>query len=317
MAGNITKRVYCKRTIYADTSDKATLQAKLEDALMSLKKIGKRKESLGEDGRYIRSIIYNRPYKNMIFGILAGYERGTHQLTVAEDDDAEILTVSQVAPPKNEDDKRQEFLEGLCYFGIAGNHVIVAPSRALGVYPLENHLNWILHKAGKLGVRNSIALADHIAQATRDRIRTAHAKEIEIGTPFIDTEEIKQEEDKSYTFGGLGLDMLRQVLPGLDKMKLVDAVDGNIEVKLKIRFVRSTTQKAHRLLDNIALAMRNVDEDDVVINLVGGGKVKGKELKVSAPFSVPARDGIPNPDILFEKMQKWLVQQLDNKTIEP
>jgi hypothetical protein len=98
---------------------------------------------------------------------------------------------------------------------------------------------------------------------------------------------------------------------------LSDAVDGNIEVSLKIRYKRTTTEKAHKVLDNIALAVRNLDEDDVKLTLAGGGTVKGDELKLSAPISIQARDGIPNPDELFEKMREWLLQQIENQIIEP
>jgi hypothetical protein len=115
------------------------------------------------------------------------------------------------------------------------------------------------------------------------------------------------------------MDVLRKVL-GTDKvnnMRLADAIDGNIEVTLKIRYKRTTTDKAHKLLDNIALAVRNLDEDEVKLTLASGGTVKGNELKLFAPISIQAQDGIPNPDELFEKMRNWLIQQIENKIIEP
>lgn len=306
-------------------NDNGSLQAKFSEALSKLKKVGARKEILGNDSSYVRAIIYHRSYANMLFGILASYERGTHQLTVADDDDAEMLTVEQVAPPKNDDNKRQEFLEGVCYFGIAKNHVVLVPSRALGAKPLEHHANWMLAKAGLLASSNRVGLSDQITQATRERIRASHVKEVEIGAPLLDTQElevqphVKGRTVAAFEYGGLGIDILRQVL-GVDKvnkMRLADAIDGNIEVTLKIRYKRSTTEKAHKLLDNIALAVRNMDEDEVKLKLAGGGTVKGSELKLSAPLSIQARDGIPNPDELFQKMREWLIQQIENQIIEP
>jgi hypothetical protein len=305
--------------------DKQPLQAKLGESLSKLKKVGARKEILGNDGSYVRAVIYHRVYANMLFGILASYERGTHQLTVADDDDAEMLSVEQVAPPKNDENKRQEFLEGVCYFGVFKNHVVLVPSRALGAKPLENHLNWILLHAGLLDKNNRVGLSDQIATATRERISKSHVKEVEIGAPLLDTQELKIETgDKgqqltAFEYGGFGIDILRQLL-GADKvnsMRLADAVDGNIEVSLKIRYRRSTTVKAHKFLDNIALAVRNLDEDEVRLKLAGGGTVQGSELKLSAPISIQARDGIPNPDDIFSKMRDWLLQQIDNKIIEP
>lgn len=324
MAQTVTKRVYCKSAVFLDSKGNPSLQTKLAESLFKLKKLGTRKETLTNDERYVRTIIYHRSYGNMLFGIMASYERGTHQLTVSDDDDAEMLTVEQVAPPETVDHKRQEFLEGVCYFGISKNHVLLVPSRALGAKPMEHHINWLLDKAGNLS-NNRVGLSDQITQVTRERIRTSHVKEVEIGAPFIDTpaasEEtgIKGHRVAAFEYGGLGIDILRHVLgqDKLDNLRLVDALDGNIEVSLKIRYKRATTEKAHKLLDNIALAVRHVDEDEVKLTLAGGGTIKGDELKLSAPITIQARDGIPNPDDLFEKIRLWLIQQIEGKIIEP
>lgn len=321
----ITKHMYCKRVMFLKPNDKQSLQAKLSEAFAKLIKVGARKEVLGNDSSYVRAVIYHRSYANMLFGILASYERGTHQLTVADDDDAEMLTVDQVAPPKNDDNKRQEFLEGVCYFCISKNHVVLMPSRALGAKPLEHHANWILAKAGVLAKDNRVGLSDQITQATSERIRASHVKEVEIGAPLLDSSEhevkpeVKGHRVAAREYGGFGIDILRKVLGDdrVNKMRLADAVDGNIEVTLKIRYKRSTTEKAHKFLDNIALAVRNLDEDEVKLKLAGGGIVKGSELKLSTPVSIQARDGIPNPDEVFGKMREWLILQIENQIIEP
>lgn len=320
----VTKRVYCKLAVFLNPKDRAVLQAKLSESLTKLKKVGARKETTGDDGRYVRAVIYHRNYADMLFGVLASYERGTHQLTVVDDDEAEMLTVEQVAPPKSDDNKRQEFLEGVCYFGVSKNHVVLVPSRSLGAKPTEQHLNWLLEHAGMLERQNRVGFSDQIAQVTKARIRASHVKQVEIGAPLIEPREVDAKPDATgqkiaaFEYRGLGMDILRQVLGDkLDDMRLSDAVDGNIEVTLKIRYKRTTTEKAHKVLDNIALAVRNLDEDEVRINLAGGGTVKGSELKLSAPISIQARDGIPNPDELFEKMREWLLRQIENQIIEP
>lgn len=322
----IVKRVYCKRAAFLQ-NDRMTLQSKMTAALLKLKTVGKRKQISGDDDRYVRMIIYHRNYGGMLFCILASYERGTHQLTVSDDDDAEMLTVAQVAPPKGADNKRQEFLEGTCYLGILKNHVLLVGSRALGARPAEHYLNWLLEQAEVLGQNNRLGLSDQISQATRERIQASHVREVSIGTPFIEAPSTGDgvvpagtgSAMKAFEYGGLGLDILRQVLGAekIDRMKLADAIDGNIEVTLKIRYKRSTTEKAHKVLDNIALAARNLEAEDVKLTLAGGGTVTGNELKLSAPLSIEGRDGIPNPDALFEKMRDWLLAQIENQIIEP
>ncbi len=318
----ITKRAYLKQAVFLNNRDSPTIQAKLAHALKKLHRIGDRKEVLGEDQRYVRSIIYHRQHANMLVGIFASYERGTHQLTVTEDDDAETLTIEQVAPPKGENDKRREFLEGICYFGLSANHVVVIQSNALGAKHIENHINWIFSQAGVLESGNAVGLSDQIAAATKDRIQKAHVKEVEIGAPLIESQEIAEDrevtKERALTYSGIGLDMVRQIIGDrLDSMKLADALDGNIEVSLRIRYKHKTTAKGHKLLDNIALAIRHIDEDQVRLNLVGGGHVVGNQLKLSAPIRVEARAGIPNPDELFKKMREWLLELLEKKIVEP
>lgn len=321
----ITKRAYCKHAVFLQRNDKQTLQSKMTDALGKLRKVGERKEEQGDDQNYVRTVIYHRSAADMLFGILASYERGTHQLTVAEDDEAEVLTVEQVAPPKTDEDKRREFLEGTCYFGLFKNHVVLVSSRSLGAKAAEQHFNWLLDHAGVLGDNNRVGLSDQVTQATRERIEAAHVKEVEIGAPLIEVEEqvsvpdAQGRESQSTVFSGMGLDILRQILGAdfLARMKLSDAVDGNIEVSLRVRYKRATNTKAQKVLDNIALAVRNLDEDEVKLTLDGGGVLRGHDLKLSHPLHVEGRDGVPNPDALFDKMHDWLLGLFENHIIEP
>jgi hypothetical protein len=181
-----------------------------------------------------------------------------------------------------------------------------------------------LKQAEVVAAGNAVGLSNQIAAATKERIRNAHVKEVEIGAPFIEAEAAPPStnkeiiEDTAFNFKGIGLDMVRQILGDqLDSMKLADALDGNIEVSLRIRYKKKTTEKAHELLDNIALAIRNIDGDEVKLHLVGGGQVDGNQLKLSSQLRIEARDGIPSYNELFQKMQQWLLDQLEKKVIEP
>jgi hypothetical protein len=321
----ISKKAYCKNAIFVQAGDKQTLQAKMTAALVKLRKVGARKEEQGEDQNYVRTVIYYRTVSSMLFGVLASFERGTHQLTVAEDDEAEVLTVEQVAPPKTDQDKRREFLEGTCYFGVLKNHVVLVSSQSLNAKAEELHFNWLMEHAGVLGEGNRVALSDQVTKVTRERIKAAHVKEVQIGAPLFDLQQgntapaLAGTQLKSVNYTGLGLDILRQVVGEdfINKLRLADAVDGNIEVSLSVRYKRTTNTKAQKVLDNIALAMRNIDEDEVKLTLDSGGTIKGRDLKLSNLLRVEGRDGIPNPDALFEKMREWLQQLLENHIIEP
>jgi hypothetical protein len=60
-----------------------------------------------------------------------------------------------------------------------------------------------------------------------------------------------------------------------------------------------------------------LDEDEVKLKLAGGGTVSGSEIKLSAPLSLAAVDGVPNPDEVFQKMHDWLLKQIKDGLIEP
>lgn len=324
----VAKRLYAKRGDFLQKPPKKSTQRAVADALHVLSKIGSRKETQGENGDYVRAVIYHRAYADMLFGIFASYEKGTQQLVVAEDDSAEMLSVEQVAPPASGDKtKRNEFLEGICYFGLYKNHVLVVQSSALRVKQLEAHLNWLLLKGQSISTNDSLVLGDQISKATRAKIRKAHVKEVEFGTPLLNVTEITDVEETKRSgvrtsvveYAGLGIDILRQAI-GADKLgdlPLADAIDGNLEVTIRVRYKRKTTERAHKLLDSIAIAARHMDEDDVKLTLVDGGSIQGNELKLSHLVRVEARDGVPNPDALFAEMRSWLLKQLTDGLIEP
>lgn len=326
--GTVSKRVYCKRAAFMQPAQAHTLQSRMAAALLALRTVASRKQVSGDDGNYVRTILYHRSQGDMLFAVMASYERGTHQLMVIDDDDsAEMLSVAQVAPPKAAGNKRQEFLEGTCYLGVMRSHVLLAGSRSLGAGPTEHYLNWLLQQGDALPPNDRLVLSDQIARATRERITASHVREVEIGTAFLQAQPAdnsgtatrKGVAAKAFEFSGLGLDLVRQALgpDGVNRLRLADAVDGNIEVSLKVRYKRSTTEKAHKVLDDIGLAARNLDGEDVRLTLVGGGTVTGQQLKLSAALNVQARDGVPDPDDLFPKMRDWLIGQIENRIIDP
>lgn len=319
----IQKKAYCKNAVFLHTG-RLTLQSALTDAMSKRKTVGSRKQKQGENEKYISSIIYHRTEAGMLFGILAAYEKGTHQLTLAEDDTAEMLTVQQVAPPERADKKRQEFIEGICYFGIMKNHVVIVTSRALDARDVERYFNWLLVQSRSIVEGDYVALSDQIGSATKEKIQRSHVKSINIGTPLIkivEGDEVTSVERSTskIEYGGMGLDMLRYILgqDKLDKLKVSDALDGNIEVSLKISYKRKTTERGHKMLDTIALAARNLHEEDVTLDLASGGKVTGSEMKLSKMLTLAGRDGIVDPDDLFPKVRAWLKQLLDDAIIDP
>lgn len=316
------KKLWCKKVVFRKQG--SDLQALLTTTLDQFKKAGQRKEAIIGTNE-TRLISYFRQEKGALYGIMLSYEKGRNQLTLPEDDDAEMLTVEQVAPPAAEDGKRREFLDGVLYFLIHKNHVLTIQSSALRSAQFEQYLAWLLDKGGSFK-GNSLALADEVSSVTRDKVRKSHAKEILIDAPLVSASSMatdmpvtSTQEAKSFELGGIGLTWLESILPEplWKQLKFEDALDANLECSLRVRYKRSSTDKGHALLDNLALALRHVDDADTLIKLAGGGTVKGEEIKLSKDLSLETFNGIINPDDAFSKMHAWLSDSIRDGLIDP
>lgn len=322
----VTKRVFYKHAQFLDSRGKPELQKIVTAALGKLAKVGQRKQTLGEDGSNVRAVINFRTKESMLFGTIASYEKDAATLTLAEDDDAATLTVQQVAAGLTEDKKRRQFLEGICHFALYRNHIVVLHSVALGSRPFEDHLNWLMHHSKALEDSNRAGFADTIGRPTKEKLKAKHVKSVNVGAPLIPPGAIQVEEKQGertkvalLDVGGRAIDTIKaffgEELP--KNLNLADAINGNIEVSLQLKYKYKTTEKAQRLLDSIALAGRHIDGEDIQVELQGGGRLTGNDLKLSAPLRVDTYDGVVDPDDLFPKMAAWLRQQLEASIIEP
>lgn len=316
------KKLWCKKAVFQKQG--SDLQLLLTAALAQFKKAGQRKELIFGTNE-ARLISYFREEKGALYGIMLSYEKGRNQLTLPEDDEAETLSVEQMAPPVAEDGKRREFLDGVLYFLIHKNHVLTIQSSALRAAQFEQHLAWLLDKAGDFK-GNALALADQISSVTREKICKSHAKEILIDAPLVSVQPnatgmpvSASQQAGTFELGGIGLNWLKSILPnGMgQQLKFEDALDANLECTLRVRYKRSSTDKGHALLDNLALALRHVDDADTIIELAGGGTVKGEEIKLTKDLSIQTLNGIINPDDAFSKMHAWLADSIRDKLIDP
>jgi hypothetical protein len=320
-AGPVQKRLTLKRAEFMNCGAKPNLQQFVGGALGELSTIGARREQLTATGSYYRLLLTHRKHKGLLCGVLATYERGSAQLTVAENDNAKTLAIERVLPPEDASGQRKQFLEGVCYFGILDNHVVLCQSQAVRARAIEEHLNWLVGRAELWQDDSSVALSDHVSKVTVDRIRAKGVRQIRIGAPlFAATASTLGVKTKTevFTVRSAAVDALKALLGNHgDRLQFKDALDGHIDVELRISFKRRTGEQAQRLLQNIALAARNVDDEDLSIQLSDGDTVKGKELKHSKVITIDAYDRIPNETTLFDEMHSWLTDGLSSRQIDP
>lgn len=247
----------------------------------------------------------------------------------------------QVQPEETKEEKarkRREFLESILYFGVIGNHAVVLQSSSLRSRELEAHLSWLLGTCTSSIPNDSmLVLKDKPAESVYEKLRSKPVKSIKLGAPLTrdasndpaapkDPQYEVTEHDEvhankvRFVPQGLGASLLRAALPEgfLEKLDLEESLDdANIHVALEITYLRKTTTIGQRVIDSVATSLRHLPESDVVINLQGGGKISGDELKLSGGIGVKfMENGLIDEGVLFHEMHKWLLGKISSSEID-
>lgn len=265
-----------------------------------------------------RLINHTTNHRGLLCGNLITYEHGTNKLFLTVDGNLTAFPVAQVAPPELPNKKQTEFLDSILYFGIRGNHVVLMQSSGLKGKQLELYLNWFLSACGVLGTHNRLELVDHPPRMTTDQLASrpvkkvsyvsAMAHEMAPDTPSSPTE-IKREKKLRLTPVGRAIDILKAAIgiKDFERLKLDDALDGNLQVSLEVTYQRTTTQEGQKVINDIARALRNVEGDDISVQVPGLGTLKGDDLKLSKPIVVACHNGHVDMPNLFDEMHRWLL----------
>ena len=240
-------------------------------------------------------------------------------MSVLEDPTAQALSLDQIKAPPGEDGKERQWVDGLLYFYVHGNIVIVIQSAAVRAGQFEAHLNWLLRPAGS-GVGPSVQLANQFGRSAVEQLAAQHVKDVVVGGPLLQTDLMPLATEQPqvrtrFEVGGKMLDALQSVLeldsgPGFDWQS---GLDGNIEAWLHVSYKRKTNEDAQRLLDRIALALRNTEDLETVITLNNGQTITGDDLKLSKNCRIESREGVLLADKAFTAMSVWLKELVETR----
>lgn len=330
----------------------ANLQLLLKSALSATGTANKpslRQQKNNDEDTSVVFVNKFKEYNGMSFGQLVYLESGKQQPFITVDDDAEFYSISSLSSEKIPDTeptqdskelvakKRREFLESMLYFGVLDNHMIIMQSASLKSRELEAHLSWLLGtKTSQIDASTMLILRDKPAESVYAKMERKPVKSIHVGAPLttelaIDPSQPKKEPVRGpdidevrasklrYTPQGMAAALLRVVAPGLlDKLELDESLDeSNIQVALEITYMRKTTKAGQQVIDSLATSLRHSPESDVVINLQGGGKIKGDELKLSGNINVKFLDsGLIDESVLFHEMHQWLISKISASEID-
>lgn len=326
MAASHQKTVYYRRVRFSENMPQ-TLQQMLSEALAGLERVRDRLEATDSDATEFRVISASCAESGFLCGRLTTFERGGLQLVIADKPEAKELPLSAIEPP-NKEGVQHQFATGMLYFCIFQNHVAIVQSSSLKATGLERHLAWLLRdKKSFLTAEQGVALVDEPRQATRDRIKKAHVKSVRLGRPLLEEEaRIVPVHNKAHAtkFRGAGtfISMFREMMDPkqFERLGLEECVfEGNLEVWIEIRYpkyIRSRPDDTIRLLDDLALALRDLDEDQAKLELLDGTSVTGGDLKISKKVDVViGGGGLLEEADLYDSMRGWLESLIRDGTV--
>lgn len=335
-ASTSTKKAYYRRARIQPESTQ-TLQQLIAAALAERPKVKERLEAVDAGATAFRLIAGSKEVGGVQCGTMVTFERGSYQLVVDDDPEATSLMMAAIEPPKN-GEKQQQFVPGALLFAVFENHVAVVQSAALRSSAFEQHLAWLLRdQAQLLGKDQGLALVDEPKRATVEKIRKSHVKALSIGRPFMGAVDSKEfgNEDTAMSLAPKKskrdvskfkpepavLEFIKSFLPDdkFSKLNLESAVfDGDLEVWLEIKYpsrARSQPEDTAKLIDDIALALRDQDEGSVELKLLDGTTVRGSDLKISKPLTMNLSAGVPQIDDFYTELAAWLTGLLQNGVV--
>lgn len=320
---SLRKTVHYRRCQFHPQSDQ-TLQQLILAAMNQKPLTGDRTETIDPAASSFRVIGGCKEIGSMVCGTVLVFERGSYQIVVNDDPSAKSLILAAMQPPQN-GTVRQQFVPGVLFFAAFENHVAVVQSTSLRTTGFEQHLAWLLRgQCGLLSKQHGLVLADEPNKKTKDLLRSSSVKALSVGKPFMvpaeenpSDEGVPGEKDVSKLKPDAGvLSALRSFLPGdgFSDLDLDDTVfDGELEVWLEIRYpayARSRPENTAKLMDSLAVALRDQEEESVELELEDGTRVRGKDLKISSQINLVLVDGVPDVDAFHSEMVSWLTNLL-------
>lgn len=307
--GKVPKMLHFKKAVLQQVE--GDLQTALENVLNEQPEALKRAESTSTSGNRFRVIGQHYHWQGALAGILVAYEPGSKAASLINDPAAEQLRLDHFAAPPEETGKAREWVEGLLYFLIRENYVVLVQSSIVRHEQFEHHLQWLL-----TADNDKPALVTLIDQAHKDvakLIKDSHVKSVVIGGSLLSPSDTttfsdgKQFEMKEVKLQGTLLAAVKSALVADGHgFNWHDGLEGNLEAKLELTYHRKTTEQAQKLLDKVATAFRNAEGVDAEVILNNGDRITHDKLRLLTRRNIQTNDGVPVMGDIFQQMYVWL-----------
>ncbi|MBH3155868.1 hypothetical protein I5P92_08765 [Serratia ureilytica] len=338
----MSKEIKNKKIIYKDVSipgSAKTLQQMLQELLTKHTKADMRKEMVNpNEENLFRLINKNETFQGVLFCQLVAFEPGHSQRYIQLKNDAESyeirsvtseelskMSVTEAESLQTEQEKIiREFIDSILYFGVFGNSIVVMQSRALTTRELEIHLKWLLGTlTNNIPPECLLKVTDKPKEEIIEEVLKRPVKSVSIGAPVAAINDMSQgSANPSWVPTGTASDMLKIMLAEkwenfIKSSKLEDCLDdANLEVTLKITYKRKTSDSGERMLRNLVDATRHYPDEDVTVEMVGGTKLTGKDIRLWNTVKLTMHNSLIDEHELYSQMHEWLMTLVNAGQIE-
>ncbi len=297
-----------------------TLQQHLLNAREKLRLAKDREQKFGDDADLVR--VWNRGLKRGLLacGMFHSFEHGRSQLVLAMQDNAEEYPILAAESPATKESKVTEFNEGLLFFGVYKNHVLLLQSAALKLGAFEDYLNWLLQDAvDEIGKHNRLGLRDPLPKKLKSRdvstlksvilSPTLHVEPVGTAAKGARTKELHMRLRPTdwkpiyELIKNMGADVPKELR--LDSDFKPERVQVNIELKW---LGRKKDRDQTPLLDTVLNAFRDVDDPPIRATTVDGEVFDGNDLRLKKKVNLQVDGKIPVAGDVFERMAEYLAE---------
>lgn len=303
------------------SNGKLSLQQLVQSALTGkAKQADNRREQYTTDENHLRLINRHRTRQKMLFGQFIVFEPGRKQPLVHLSGGKDFYTIDTKSAEENE-----AFADEVFYFGIRDNHVVCIQTGSIRARQFETHLIWLLKECSKkLDPDTTLVLRNQPAPEVYKRIQKKAVKSIRVGTPLesfeVTSPAPKAAKEKTGTrkfhrLGQAASRFLKELLDPAAYNQLrfeADLDEANLHMSVEFKFVRKTTEKGQQAIDAIATGLRHIEDTDYDLNFVGGGSIKGTEMKITKALSVKyGENGLVDETDLLVQIHAFMIETLE------
>lgn len=323
---DVKKRGHYKRARLINGQSRVdSLQDQVNAALNALPDVQGRFRHVGLDEKSSEFINTYTVTRNLTHGSFCLISPGKLQEILEMDTGGKSFPISSLAA-SSKPKERKEFLQGILFWAISGNHVVLIQSNVLKAQCFESYVNWLLCEAGLVtpGTREWL-LENPLSPSVRKRVNMA--KGIKISAPvrvhsILENAPVDGEKTKSKfitSASGKGISIIESLIDGFvlpENVRLDKAVpEDKIHASVYLEWRNKRKSDDTPFLDDIASALRHSDDLEYQIDLFDGVSISDKDFKISTVFNVKRDNGLIIESDLFNKIRTWLYELKSQRRI--